>query len=101
MLLANLAAMFLQRLAAKLGIVTGLDLAQACRRAYSPAACIVLWLLCELPSWPATWPNCWARPSRCKLLFGVPLVSGVALTGARSAAHPGAAAAGAFAARRR
>jgi len=37
-LLANLAAMFLQALSAKLGIVTGLDLAQACRRAYPRAA---------------------------------------------------------------
>src|SRR5258708_39791178 len=45
---ANLMAMFLQRLAAKLGIVTGLDLAQACRRQYRPAARVFLWLLCEV-----------------------------------------------------
>src|SRR5215218_9905072 len=46
-LLANLAAMFLQALSAKLGIVTGLDLAQACRRAY-PRSAPLLWLLCEM-----------------------------------------------------
>jgi manganese transport protein len=46
-LLANLAAMFLQRLAAKLGIATGLDLAQACRARYRTPTCVTLWLLCE------------------------------------------------------
>src|SRR3954471_10394851 len=47
-LLANLAAMFLQSLAAKLGIVPGLALAQPCRRAYSRRTALILWLLCEL-----------------------------------------------------
>src|SRR3954468_9074545 len=46
-LLANLAAMFLQSLAAKLGIVSGLDLAQGCRRAYGPRVSFALWILCE------------------------------------------------------
>src|SRR5271170_5331368 len=35
-LLSNLMAMLLQSLSAKLGIVTGMDLAQACRQAYGP-----------------------------------------------------------------
>src|SRR5690348_2366183 len=47
-LVANLAAIFLQCLAAKLGIVTGLDLAQACRRAYGKYSTWLLWPLCEL-----------------------------------------------------
>src|SRR5215218_2743326 len=47
-LLANLAAMFLQSLAAKLGIATGFDLAQACRRAYGRRTSFVLWILCEI-----------------------------------------------------
>lgn len=41
-------AMFLQSLAVKLGIVTGLDLAQACRMRYGNATRLFLWLLCEM-----------------------------------------------------
>jgi manganese transport protein len=46
--LSNVMAMILQALAAKLGIVTGRDLAQACREEYSPRTTIVLWVLCEI-----------------------------------------------------
>ncbi len=38
------------------------------------------------PSPPATWPKCWARPSRCNLLFHIPLLVGVSLTAAGHAA---------------
>src|SRR5271154_4517536 len=47
-LLSNLLAMFLQALSAKLGIVTGRDLAQACRDHYSRKTGIFLWVICEL-----------------------------------------------------
>src|SRR5689334_20199181 len=47
-LLANLMAVLLQGLASKLGIVTGRDLAQACRDHYSRPASVALWLLCEV-----------------------------------------------------
>src|SRR5882757_8995522 len=47
-LLSNLMAMLLQTLSAKLGIVTGRDLAQACRDHYSKPVAIGLWLLCEV-----------------------------------------------------
>ena len=46
-LISNLMAILLQSLCAKLGIVTGRDLAQACRDHYSKPVSIVLWLLCE------------------------------------------------------
>src|ERR671926_496520 len=46
-LLSNLMAILLQSLCAKLGIVTGRDLAQACRDHYSRPVNFVLWLLCE------------------------------------------------------
>src|SRR5688572_13068406 len=46
-LISNMMAMVLQSLAAKLGIVTGLDLAQACRERYPPPVRIALWVLCE------------------------------------------------------
>src|SRR5437870_372615 len=47
-LISNLMAILLQGLAAKLGIVTGRDLAQACRDHYSPPTSIALWVLCEV-----------------------------------------------------
>src|SRR3954465_2670860 len=46
-LLSNLMAILLQSLCAKLGIVTGRDLAQACRDHYSRPVAIGLWILCE------------------------------------------------------
>src|SRR3954453_9536934 len=46
-LLSNLMAILLQSLAARLGIVTDRDLAQACRATYSPAVNFMLWLACE------------------------------------------------------
>ncbi|MBY9045495.1 Nramp family divalent metal transporter, partial [Pseudomonas fluorescens] len=46
-LLSNLMAILLQSLAARLGIVTDRDLAQACRATYSPATNFLLWLACE------------------------------------------------------
>src|SRR5881275_2024671 len=47
-LLSNMMAVLLQGLASKLGIVTGRDLAQACRDHYSHGTNIMLWILCEI-----------------------------------------------------
>src|SRR6266702_4466976 len=47
-LLSNLMAILLQGLAAKLGIVTGRDLAQACRDHYSRPVSLFLWVICEI-----------------------------------------------------
>jgi manganese transport protein len=47
-LLSNLMAVLLQGLASKLGIVTGRDLAQACRDHYSKPVAFALWVLCEI-----------------------------------------------------
>src|SRR3982751_957218 len=47
-LLSNLMAILLQGLASKLGIVTGRDLAQACRDHYGPNVNFGLWILCEI-----------------------------------------------------
>ena len=65
LLMSNLMAVLLQTLAARLGVVTGHDLAQACRAEYSPAVNAVLWVLAEIAiAATATWPRCWARSSR-------------------------------------
>src|ERR1700742_3964316 len=47
-LLSNCMAMLLQAAAVRLGVATGLDLAQSCRRHFAPALNLVLWLGCEL-----------------------------------------------------
>src|ERR1700749_2733960 len=47
-MISNLMAILLQHLCAKLGIVTGRDLAQACRDHYSKPVSAILWIMCEL-----------------------------------------------------
>ena len=47
-LISNFMAILLQHLSLKLGIVTGRDLAQACRDHYSPPVAFGLWILCEI-----------------------------------------------------
>src|SRR5262245_31341704 len=47
-LASNLMAIFLQILCARMGIVAGKDLAQACRDYYSKPTAFALWILCEI-----------------------------------------------------
>lgn len=79
--LSNLLAMFLQALAAKLGIVSGLDLAQACRARYRPSIRLFLWLLCELAIAACDLAELIGAAIALELLFGVPLLLGIVLTG--------------------
>ena len=80
-ILSNLIAMFLQSLSAKLGIVTGLDLAQACRERYSAPVRIMLWLLCEAAIIACDIAEVIGAAIALKLLFHIPLALGVCLTG--------------------
>jgi manganese transport protein len=77
---SNFMAVLLQGLAAKLGIVTGRDLAQACRDAYSTPTVMALWLLCELAIVACDLAEVIGAAIALNLLFGVPLAWGVALT---------------------
>lgn len=79
-LLSNLMAMLLQSLSAKLGIVTGLDLAQTCRQAYGPKVRLGLWGLCELAIIACDLAEVLGTAIALQLLFGIPLVAGVAIT---------------------
>ncbi len=54
-MLSNLMAILLQALSLKLGIVTGRDLAQACRDHFSRPVSYFLWFVCELAIAPAIW----------------------------------------------
>lgn len=79
-LLANVMAMLLQALSAKLGIMGGLDLAQACRRHYSRPVNLALWVLCELAIIATDLAEVIGTAIALQLLFGLPLVAGIALT---------------------
>jgi manganese transport protein len=79
-LLSNLMAILLQSLALKLGIVTGRDLAQACRDHYSRPVSFVLWVLCEIAIAACDLAEVIGSAIALNLLFGIPLIWGVCLT---------------------
>ena len=79
-LLSNIMAMVLQALAVKLGIVTGMDLAQACREHYGPRARMFLWLTCEVAIVACDLAEVIGTAIALQLLFGIPLVWGVCIT---------------------
>jgi manganese transport protein len=79
-LISNLMAVLLQGLASKLGIVTGRDLAQACRDHYSRGTNIALWLLCEIAIAACDLAEVIGAAIALNLLFGLPLTWGVILT---------------------
>jgi manganese transport protein len=64
LVMSNAMAILLQTLSARLGIVSGRDLAQACRETYPRPVTWRCGCCAKSPSRPATWPKCWARPSR-------------------------------------
>lgn len=79
-LISNIFAMFLQHLSLKLGIVTGRDLAQACRDHYSKPVSFILWILCEIAIAACDLAEVIGSAIALNLLFGIPLVIGVLVT---------------------
>ncbi|MFM7186239.1 MAG: Nramp family divalent metal transporter [Armatimonadota bacterium] len=79
-LLSNLVAILLQTLCVRLGLVTGKDLAQACRIHLRKPASIALWLLCELAIIACDLAEVIGSAIALQLLFGIPLIAGVAIT---------------------
>lgn len=79
--LSSLMAIFLQALSAKLGIASGRDLAQACRESYSRPVRIALWVLCEIAIVACDLAEVLGSAVALKLLFGLPLLVGVFITG--------------------
>lgn len=80
-LLSNLCAILLQTLCARLGLVTGKDLAQACRDYYKKPAAIALWLLCEVAIVACDLAEVIGSAVALQLLLGIPLIAGVLITG--------------------
>jgi manganese transport protein len=79
-LLSNLMAMLLQALTVKLGVVTGRDLAQACRDHYSRPVSFVLWVLCEIAIIACDLAEVIGSAIALNLLFGIPMIWGVIIT---------------------
>jgi manganese transport protein len=80
LVLSNLMALLLQTLAARLGIVSGLDLAGACRAHYSPRVSVALWLLAELAIVACDMAELLGSAVALNLLFGIPMLAGALLT---------------------
>src|SRR4029079_14655493 len=79
-LVSNMMAILLQALAARLGIASGRDLAQACRDHYSRPVTIFLWILCETAIAASDLAEVVGAAIALNLLFGLPLIWGVCLT---------------------
>src|SRR5579871_2749549 len=79
-LISNFIAIFLQALSAKLGIVTGRDLAQACRDAYSKPVGIALWISAEIGIIACDIAEVLGAAIALQLLFHIPYTIGVVLT---------------------
>jgi manganese transport protein len=80
-MISNLMAIVLQALSLKLGIATGRDLAQACRDHYSKPVSFLLWVICELAIAACDLAEIIGSAIALNLLFGMPLLVGVCITG--------------------
>jgi manganese transport protein len=81
LLMSNLMAVLLQTLSARLGIVTGRDLAQACRENYPRPVTYALWILCEIAIAACDLAEVLGTAIGLNLLLKVPLLYGVIITG--------------------
>jgi manganese transport protein len=79
-MISNLMAILLQALAARLGIASGRDLAQACRDSYSRPVTFILWVLCEIAIAACDLAEVIGAAIALNLLFGLPVLWGVMLT---------------------
>lgn len=80
LLMSNLIAILLQSLSARLGIVRGLDLAQASKNAYPRWANIPLYILAEIAIAACDLAEIVGMAIGLNLLFGLPLIWGICLT---------------------
>lgn len=82
LVVSNAMAILLQTLSARLGIVAGRDLAQACREQYPKPVAWMLWVLCEVAIAACDLAEVLGAAIGLNLLFGLPLLWGVVLTAA-------------------
>eukprot|EP00842_Homolaphlyctis_polyrhiza_P004638 jgi/Hompol1/5175/HPOL_001227-RA len=79
-LLSNIIAVVLQTLSVRLGVVTGMDLATCCRKTFPTWVSWVLYVFCELAIVACDLAEVIGSAIALKLLFGLPLYAGVAIT---------------------
>src|SRR5215470_8656446 len=79
-LAANLIAMLFQALSAKLGIVTGRNLAEMCRDEFPPAVVWMMWIVSELAAMATDLAEFLGGAIGLALLFQMPLLGGMAVT---------------------
>src|SRR3974377_2487233 len=82
LVMSNAMAVLLQTLSARLGIVRGRDLAQACRETYPRAVNLALWALCEIAIAACDLAEVLGAAIGLNLLFHIPLLAGVVITAA-------------------
>ncbi|XP_071901635.1 metal transporter Nramp6-like isoform X1 [Coffea arabica] len=80
-LLASIAALIIQSLAANLGVVTGKHLAEHCRKEYPKVANIILWILAEIAIVACDIPEVIGTAFALNILFKIPIWCGVLITG--------------------
>jgi manganese transport protein len=80
LVMSNAMAILLQSLSARLGLVSGRDLAQACRDRYPGPINIALWVLCEVAIAATDLAEVIGSAIGLQLLFGIPLIYGVLIT---------------------
>jgi manganese transport protein len=80
-MISNLMAILLQALSLRLGVAAERDLAQACRERYSRPVTIGLWLFAEVAIAACDLAEVVGSAIALQLLFGLPLVAGVLITG--------------------
>ena len=80
LVMSNAMAVLLQTLSARLGIVRGRDLAQACREHYPRPVNLALWMLCEVAIAACDLAEVVGTAIGLKILFGLPLLAGVLVT---------------------
>ena len=78
---ANLSAMLFQALSAKLGIVTGKNLPEVCRERFSKPTAISMWLVSEVGAMATDLAEFLGASIGINLLFHIPLLVGVIITG--------------------
>jgi manganese transport protein len=82
LVVSNAMAVLLQTLSARLGIVRGRDLAQACRETYPRTVNLALWALCEIAVAACDLAEVIGAAIGLNLLFHIPLLAGVLITAA-------------------
>src|SRR5205807_5520560 len=79
-LLANLLAMLFQSLSARLGIVTGHNLAEMCREQFAPPVVWAMWVVSEIAAMATDLAEFLGGAIGLSLLFQIPLLAGMTVT---------------------